>query len=275
MGHVHIAHTIGSVRQTGEYDCWAASLAMVAGQRQGRHLWVSDIRRIAADAHVGLDSYGALRRDDAANAQRLANALGLRFHNLRATSFNIPLIERLLRPGRLAILDFMEGIIAEPRSELSPHAPRITTLVIPVDKIGGLIGPGGKNIRRITELSGAQIDIEEDGTVSIFASNGEAMALAVREVEAISMEPEEGRIYEGTVTGIKEFGAFVEILPGQDGLCHISELADTRIRAVEDVCKVGDKMWVKVIAVDDRGRVKLSRREAMRDRDKAAAAPTA
>jgi hypothetical protein len=108
MGHVHIAHTIGSVRQTGEYDCWAASLAMVAGQRQGRHLWVSDIRRIAADAHVGLDSYGALRRDDAANAQRLANALGLRFHNLRATSFNIPLIERLLRPGRLAILGDFE-----------------------------------------------------------------------------------------------------------------------------------------------------------------------
>ena len=183
---------------------------------------------------------------------------------------------RQTRAGRLAILDFMQGVIAEPRRELSPHAPRITTIMIPVDKIGGLIGPGGKNIRRITELSGAQIDIEEDGTVSIFASNGEAMALAVREVEAISMEPEEGRIYEGTVTGIKEFGAFVEILPGQDGLCHISELADTRIRAVEDVCKVGDKMWVKVIAVDDRGRVKLSRREAMRDRDKAAAgAPTA
>ena len=182
---------------------------------------------------------------------------------------------RQTRVGRLAILDFLQGIIAEPRRELSPHAPRITTIMIPVDKIGGLIGPGGKNIRRITELSGAQIDIEEDGTVSIFASNGEAMAMAVREVEAISMEPEEGRLYEGTVTGIKEFGAFVEILPGQDGLCHISELADTRIRAVEDVCKVGDKIWVKVIAVDDRGRVKLSRREAMRDRDKAAAAPTA
>ncbi len=179
---------------------------------------------------------------------------------------------RQTRAGRLAILDFMQGVIAEPRQELSPHAPRITTIVIPVDKIGGLIGPGGKNIRRITELSGAQIDIAEDGTVSIFASNGEAMAMAVREVESISSEAEEGRIYEGTVTGIKEFGAFVEILPGMDGLCHISELADARIRAVEDVCKIGDKMWVKVIAVDDRGRIKLSRREAMRDRDQAAAA---
>jgi polyribonucleotide nucleotidyltransferase len=182
---------------------------------------------------------------------------------------------RQTRVARMAILDFMQSVIAEPRKELSQHAPRITTIMIPVDKIGGLIGPGGKNIRRITELSGAQIDIAEDGTVSIFASNGESMATAVREVASISAEAEEGRIYEGTVTGIKEFGAFVEILPGMDGLCHISELADARIRTVEDVCKIGDKMWVKVIAVDDRGRIKLSRREAMHDRDKAAEAPQA
>ena len=93
------------------------------------------------------------------------------------------------------------------------------------------------------------------------------MDAAVREVEATVAEPEEGKIYEGTVTGIKEFGAFVEILPGQDGLCHISELADTRVRSVEDVCKVGDKMWVKCIAIDDRGRIKLSRREAMKELD--------
>ena len=135
-----------------------------------------------------------------------------------------------------------------------------------------VIGPGGKNIRRITEMSGAQIDIAEDGTVSIFASSAEAMEIAVREVGMVTAEAEEGRLYEGTVTGIKEFGAFVEILPGRDGLCHISELANARIRAVEDVCKVGDKMWVKVIAVDDRGRVKLSRREALRDMDEQAAA---
>jgi polyribonucleotide nucleotidyltransferase len=171
------------------------------------------------------------------------------------------------RAGRLAILDFMQGVIAAPRAEMSPHAPRITKVQIPTDKIGALIGPGGKNIRRITELSRAQIDIGEDGVVAIFATNAESMAIAVREVEMISAEAEEGRIYEGTVTGIKEFGAFVEILPGQDGLCHISELAEARIRAVEDVCKVGDRIRVKVIAVDDRGRIKLSRREAMRDRD--------
>ncbi len=179
---------------------------------------------------------------------------------------------RQTRDARYKILDYMAEVIAEPRAELSPHAPRIHTIKIDPEKIGALIGPGGKNIRGITDLSGAQIDIEEDGTVSIFATSGESMAIAVREVEAVVAEVEEGRIYEGTVTGIKEFGAFVEVLPGQDGLCHISELADTRIRAVEDVCKVGDTMWVKVIAVDDRGRIKLSRKEAMRERDEAAAA---
>ena len=167
--------------------------------------------------------------------------------------------------GRMQILDFMSSIIPEPASELSPHAPRIFTMQIPVDKIGELIGPGGKNIRRICEVSTAQIDISDDGTVNVFATSGEALALAKREIEGIIAEPEEGQLYEGTVTGIKDFGAFVEILPGRDGLCHISEMADSRIRSVEDVCKVGDKMWVKCIGVDDRGRVKLSRREALRD----------
>ena len=131
-------------------------------------------------------------------------------------------------------------------------------------------------------LLAALLEMQDGLAVSLLTRLGVAIPqLRARTEEELSRKPrvagdtEEGKIYEGTVTGIKEFGAFVEILPGQDGLCHISELADTRIRAVEDVCKVGDKIWVKVIAVDDRGRVKLSRREAMRDRDKAAAAPTA
>ncbi|MEI7901980.1 MAG: polyribonucleotide nucleotidyltransferase [bacterium] len=171
------------------------------------------------------------------------------------------------KQGRLQILDFMETVLPAPRAELSVYAPRITVMMIPVDKIGALIGPGGSNIRRVCEISGAQIDIQDDGSVSIFASNGESLAIAQKEVAAISAEAEEGKLYEGTVTGIKEFGCFVEILPGKDGLCHISELADRRIGAVEDVCKVGDKLWVKCIGVDDRGRIKLSRREAMRDLD--------
>jgi polyribonucleotide nucleotidyltransferase len=170
------------------------------------------------------------------------------------------------REARMRILDLMEEVLDKPRAELSRHAPRIQQLSIPVDKIGELIGPGGKNIRRITELSGAQIDIAEDGTVSIFAVQADSMDLAVREVQMITAEAEEGKIYEGKVTGIKDFGAFVEIFPGRDGLVHISELSDQRVRSVEDVCQLGDMMTVKCIGVDDRGRVKLSRKQAMQEK---------
>jgi len=171
------------------------------------------------------------------------------------------------RVARNQILDFMASVIETPRTEMSQFAPRIHVMKIDPEKIGELIGPGGKNIRRITELSGAQIDIEDDGTVSIFTASKESLDVALREVNMIAADPEEGMIYDGTVTGIKEFGAFVEILPGRDGLVHISELADFRVKRVEDICKIGDQMWVKCIGVDDRGRIKLSRREAMREKD--------
>ncbi|MFT5239689.1 MAG: polyribonucleotide nucleotidyltransferase [Kiritimatiellia bacterium] len=169
--------------------------------------------------------------------------------------------------ARIKILESMESVIAAPREEMSEHAPRIETVSIPADKIGELIGPGGKNIRRITEVTGAQIDIEEDGTVLIFATNKESMDSAVNEVKMITAEIEEGEFYEGTVTGVKEFGAFVEVLPGRDGLVHISELADFRVNSVDDICKVGDAMTVKCIGVDDRGRIKLSRKQAMAEMD--------
>ena len=171
------------------------------------------------------------------------------------------------KAARMKLLDFIQSLINEPRADLSKHAPRITVLKINPENIGALIGPGGKNIRRITDVTGTQIDIEDDGTVRVFATNKEAMEAAVREVNMIAAEPEVGKIYNGTVTGIKEFGAFVEILPGKDGLVHISEMADQRIRSVTDICKVGDQMWVKCIDVDDTGRVRLSRKAAMADLD--------
>ena len=171
------------------------------------------------------------------------------------------------RRARLKILDFMASLIAQPRADLSPYAPRIHVVKIPADKIGELIGPGGKNIRRITEISGTQIDIEDDGTVKIFSANDANMQIAIREVSLITAEPEEGAIYNGTVTGITKFGAFVEIFPGRDGLVHISELADFHVRTVEEICKVGDQMWVKCIGVDEKGRVKLSRKSAMAELD--------
>ena len=175
------------------------------------------------------------------------------------------------RIARMQILDYMESVLAAPRDALSPHAPRITEVKIPIDKIGELIGPGGKNIRRIVELSGAQIDINDDGIVKVFSSKQEGMELALREINMITAEPEEGAIYDGIVTGITKFGCFVEIFPGRDGLVHISELADCHVRNVEDVCKVGDQMWVKCIGIDEKGRVKLSRRAAMVEKDVPAA----
>ena len=171
------------------------------------------------------------------------------------------------REARLKILAAMSSALAEPREELSTYAPRIETIQIDPDKIGALIGPGGKNIRRITEITGAQIDIAEDnsGKVYVYTNNSDAMARAVEEVMLVCGKIEEGKIYRGIVKGIKEFGCFVEVLPGQEGLVHISELADFRVRRTEDVCKMGDEMVVKCIGIDERGRVRLSRRAALEE----------
>src|SRR5690606_14713445 len=150
-----------------------------------------------------------------------------------------------------------------PKDEISMHAPRLLRTHIPPDKIGALIGPGGKNIRGIQESTGATIEVEDDGTVTIAATSGEAGQAALARVEALTATVQVGRIYYGRVTSVKDFGAFVEIIPGKDGLCHISELSNEYVSSVADICKVGDQMTVKVIAVDDQDRVKLSRRAAM------------
>jgi len=171
--------------------------------------------------------------------------------------------------GRLEILDFMQTVIDGPREEMSMHAPRVEMIKIDPEKIGALIGPGGKVIRGITEQYGVQIDVEEDGTVSIFSSDGEAMKGALNVVNGITAEAEIGKIYEGTVKTIRDFGAFVEILPGKDGLVHISELADFRVGKVEDICKEGEIMAVKVLDVDRDGKIRLSRKAAMAEKDAA------
>jgi polyribonucleotide nucleotidyltransferase len=175
------------------------------------------------------------------------------------------------REARLVILDRMAQAIAAPRAELSKYAPRITTLKINPEKIGAVIGPQGKVIKAIVESTGCQIDIEQDGSVHIFSANGEAAKSAVAQIEGIVADVEVGKLYHGEVVGIKEFGAFIELLPGKDGLLHISEMADRRVNKVEDVMKMGDMVWVKVVGIDDRGRVKLSRKVAMAEMDAAAA----
>ncbi len=174
---------------------------------------------------------------------------------------------RMAREARLKILDFMGTVIAEPRSEMSPFAPRIEVVKIPPDKIGLLIGPGGKNIKRIQETYQVKLDVEEDGSVHFSGSNPEGMKAAVREVQSMTAEAEVGKLYQGTVRGIKEFGAFVEILPGKEGLVHISEMADFRVRSVDDICKMGDLMWVKCINVDQDGKIRLSRKAALKELD--------
>ena len=170
---------------------------------------------------------------------------------------------RQSREARIEILRVMLGTISRPRPEISPWAPRLLRTHIDPEKIGLLIGPGGKMIRSIQETTGALIEVDDDGTVCIASSNMEGANEALARVEALTATVEIGRIYDGRVMSVKDFGAFIEILPGKDGLCHISELADGYVNSVMDVCKVGDEMKVKVISVDDQDRVKLSRKAVL------------
>ncbi|HUV35578.1 MAG TPA: polyribonucleotide nucleotidyltransferase [Patescibacteria group bacterium] len=164
------------------------------------------------------------------------------------------------RRARLEILDVMNKTIAKPREELSPYAPKIVQIKIPIDKIREVIGPGGKMIRHIQDETGAKIDIEDDGTVTIAAVDQEGGKKALEMIEEITAEPEIDKVYSGTVRSIVNFGAFVEILPGQDGLLHISEIDTRRVNKVEDVLKLGQKIDVKVIGIDREGKIRLSRK---------------
>ena len=179
------------------------------------------------------------------------------------------------RIARMHILAEMAKTLAEPRKEISKYAPRIQTVKINPEKIGALIGPGGKNIKRLVEESGCEIDIEDDGTVNIFSVSPEGMKIALDAITGMTAEAEVGKIYRGKVVTIKEFGCFVEFLPGKDGLVHISELANFRVKNTEDIVKVGDDITVKCLGVDEKGRVRLSRKAAMEDRDKEVAATEA
>ncbi len=167
------------------------------------------------------------------------------------------------RQARLSILDQMLSIIPTPRPELKPHVPRITVIKIPVDKIGAIIGPGGKNIRALQEETGAKIDIEEDGSVYISAVDAASADAARERIEGVVEVPVLGRIYTGKVVRIADFGAFVEILPGTDGMVHISQLDSERVESVEDVVKMGDEISVMVTDIDGNGKIRLSRQAVL------------
>jgi polyribonucleotide nucleotidyltransferase len=169
------------------------------------------------------------------------------------------------KEARLQILDTMAQTIDAPRAEISKYAPRLLTIKIDPEKIGKIIGPGGKNIKALQADTGAQVDIEDDGTVYISAVDGAAAEKCRDIIEAMTAEVKVGKIYTGRVVSIKEFGAFVEIAPETDGLCHVSELSDRYVEQVTDFVNIGDEVKVKVILIDDQGRIKLSRKAAMKE----------
>ncbi len=186
--------------------------------------------------------------------------------DLKARGLNLEQIERIFaqaRRGREKILDIMEKAIASPRKELSKYAPKLRSFKIDPDKIGKLIGPGGKMINALQDRYGVKIDVEEDGTVVVSGSDLAKVEACSAEIEAMCAEVKIGALYRGKVVGVKDFGVFVELAPGTDGMCHISELAEGYVEKVSDVAKVGDELLVKVINVDDQGRIKLSHRQAL------------
>jgi len=167
------------------------------------------------------------------------------------------------RVGRLHILGIMKQCLAEPRKEVSPYAPKILTMKVDEEKIGAVIGTGGKTIKAIAQQSGAEVNIDDDGTVTIYGPNGASAQKAKELVNSIVEEPEVGKIYQGTVKRIMDFGAFIEILPGKEGLCHISKLSHKRVEHVEDVLHVGDQIPVKLIEIDRQNRLNLSYIDAL------------
>ena len=233
----------------------AMGLITGEGEREGKWAVLSDIQGIE-DALGDMDFKVAGTADGVTALQMDIKVKGITYDIMAKA------LEQA-REGRMFIMEKMLDAIDAPREELSEFAPRIQTVKINPDKIGAVIGPGGKTIRKIQEESGAKIDIEDDGTVNISATSGEAMQTAIDAVRALTEEVEVGRIYTGTVRRLVDFGAFVEILPGKEGLVRTSQLADYQVMRPEDVVSVGDEITVMVIEVDPQGRVNLSRRAAL------------
>jgi polyribonucleotide nucleotidyltransferase len=234
------------------------SIGLVQDDASGRHILLTDI--IGDEDHFGDMDFKV------AGTQRGVTGIQLDLKNQGITE---PIIRETLEQAheaRLEILRAMLRSIKRPREEISVNAPRLIQIQINPDKIGLVIGPGGKTIRRLQEETGAKIDIEDSGIVTLSSADAAGAEAARDKIQAMTEGVQVGRIYEGRVTSIKDFGAFVEILPGKDGLVHISELSEGYVSSVTDICRVGDAMLVKAIAVDDQDRVKLSRKAALAER---------
>ena len=232
-----------------------AAMGLITDPETGRYAVLTDITG-KEDAYGDMDFKVAGTADGVTALQMDIKVAGITSEILRDA------LEQA-RVARLTILDKMTSVISASRSELSPYAPRITTIKIPVDKIRDVIGAGGKVIRQIVAETGTQINVEDDGTIQIASVSGDAAKKAIAWIEGLTKDVEVGKEYLGKVTRIMNFGAFVEILPGKEGLVHISQLADYRVPRVEDVVSIGDELMVVVTEIDRMGRVNLSRRAAM------------
>ncbi|RMF71387.1 MAG: polyribonucleotide nucleotidyltransferase [Acidobacteria bacterium] len=235
-----------------------AGIAMGLVMRDGEYAVLTDIAG-AEDHHGDMDFKVAGTRDGITALQMDIKIAGV------TREIMAEALEQARR-ARLELLDAMDGVIARPRDDVSPHAPRILTIVIPRDKIRDVIGPGGKVIRSIQEKTGCEISIEDDGRVDIASVNLDSAQQAAEIIKELTAEAELGRIYVGRVVRTTNFGAFVEILPGVEGLLHISEIAEHRVEQTTDEIEEGDEVLVKVIDIDAQGRVRLSRKAAMRER---------
>ncbi|WP_435009450.1 polyribonucleotide nucleotidyltransferase [Tundrisphaera lichenicola] len=234
------------------------SIGLVEDLASNRHVLLTDI--IGDEDHFGDMDFKV------AGTQRGVTGIQL---DLKNQGISATIVRETLdqaREARLEILRTMLRSIKRPREEISTNAPRLIQIQINPDKIGLIIGPGGKTIRRLQDETGAKIDIEDTGIVTLASSTAEGAEAARDKIQAMTEGVRVGHIYEGRVTSIKDFGAFVEILPGKDGLVHISELSEGYVGSVTDICRVGDPMLVKAIAVDDQDRVKLSRKAALAER---------
>ena len=227
------------------------SVGLVTGE-DGNYVTLTDIQGL--EDHVGDMDFKVAGTTDGITAIQL---------DIKVNSISFEVIKDALsqaKEARMQILDVLHEAIPDVRGDVSPFAPRIEKIKVPIDKIGTVIGPGGKTIRSIVEETKATVDIQDDGTVLIGSSDAEASAHAIRIINDLTREIEVGEVFTGKVAKIASFGAFVELLPGTDGMVHISELDTHRVASVEDVVNVGDEIEVKVISKDNAGRIKLSRK---------------
>ena len=271
-----VSESLGSNGSTSMASVCGSTLALmdagvplkapVAGIAMGLVMTEDDKYVILTDIQGVEDALGDMDFKVAGTAQGIT-ALQM---DIKVKGITYGIMEEALsqaRDARLFVLERIEDTLAAPRPELSPYAPRMLRIIIPVDKIGAVIGPGGKTIRSIIEDTKATINVDNDGTVTIGSVSQEAAQAAVERIEALTKEAEVGAIYTGKVVRLMNFGAFVEILPGKDGLVHISELSNERVESVEDVVNVGDEITVMVKEIDSMGRINLSRRALLQQSD--------